>query len=228
MTCHVGRRWNRTTRCPGVVPLICVLSCSSAHLEEDETDVVVTIKDHDRDYTLLRTYYLPHKVVDLCESGAGGAGGMAGTESIENCKPADHSLDDTILAELRSNLDALGYREIEDPEEEEPDVAFFVGLVAQDHWFLETAPAYCYDYYYYYWGCWYPSYSYAYNLPTSTIVIDMADVSAVREDEFDSAWTALLQGLQRTTRPETSKNRVKDAMARAFSQSPYLESGGER
>jgi hypothetical protein len=91
---------------------------------------------------------------------------------------------------------------------------------------MATAPSYCYGYYWYYAGCWYPSYSYLYNLPTATIVVDMADVANSSGGKLSSVWTALLRGLYETAGTGSGEDRVNDAMTQAFNQSPYLAEGG--
>lgn len=213
---------------------LAMLSCSNDYLTTAEADVVVTFGGQDRDYSGYKTYAVPDKVTDLCSAanesgekgaaGLGGAGGRPGFDA-DNCTDADHRLDDDLLAALRENMDALGYQEV-DPEDEEPDVAFFVGVVAQDNWYLATSPGYC-DVYYYYYSCWYPSYTYAYNLPTNTYLIDMADMSASADGDLDSVWTAILRGLYEASSEKTGKERIEDAVAQAFSQSKYLADGGD-
>lgn len=197
------------------------IGCNSQTLDIDETDVVVTFEDEERDYSNLETFSVPETVVDLCDVAMAGAGG---TE--RECKQADHSLDDTILYELRERMAVLGYREVEPADD--PDAVFFVGIVARDNWRLVSAPGYCYDWYRgSYYDCFNPGYTYAYNLPTSSILIEMA----VRDDdsgELSSAWTAVLKGLHRRSERKSGAQRVKDAMARAFRQSPYLGEGGAR
>jgi hypothetical protein len=217
--------------CLGLVPGL--TGCSRAGLEIDETDVVLTFEDEDRDYSRLTTFSMPDKVVDLCEAASegsvslGGRSGFGGGDLDPNCKKADHSLDRTILSELRRQMEAMGYREVEDPTAETPDVAFFVGIVARDNWYLSTSPGYCYDYYYWwYGGCWYPGYSYSYNLPTSTILIDMGAINEAN-GKVVGAWTAILSGLHKASGNKSGNERVQDAMKRAFEQSPYLAKGGE-
>lgn len=212
-----------------------LVSCSREYLTTAETDVTVTIGGKDgEDYSGYKTYILPDSVIDLCEAAQGddsgvgdAAGGAGGRPSIDpdNCEETNHDLDDVILSALRENMDALGYQEIDDPTDEEPDLAFFVGTIARDNWYLATAPGYCYPYYYYY-GCWYPSYSYAYNLPTQAILIDLADTAKSEGGKLHSVWTAILQGLDQKSSEQTGTQRINNAVDQAFKQSPYLAEGG--
>lgn len=212
---------------------IAFVGCSREYLTVAETDVVVTFKDEGRDYSGYRTYLMPKEIVDLCEdpdnqedvgSNLGGAGGRSG---FDNCKKADHTLDKEILAALKRNMDALGYREVVDPEKETPDVALLTGIVARDNWFVSSGSSYCYPYYYYY-GCYYPTYAYTYNLPTDTVLIDMADVAESESGDLSHAWGAILKGLHESSGEKTGKQRVNEAVDQAFKQSSYLKAGGDK
>jgi hypothetical protein len=216
----------------GLTIAFAFVGCSRKYLSVAETDVVVTFEDEGRDYSGYRTYLMPEQIVDLCEdpsneedagAGLGGAGGRPG---FDDCKEADHSLDQEVLAALRRNLGKLGYREITDPESETPDVALLAGIVARDNWYVSSGSSYCYPYYYYY-GCYHPSYAYAYNLPTNTILIDMVDVAESEDGDLSHAWGAIMKGLYATSSEKTGKQRVDDAMNQAFKQSGYLADGGD-
>lgn len=209
---------------------LALVGCTRKSLTVAEADVVVTFEGKETDHSTLKTYLLPDEIVDLCaegdEAGEGDApGGAGGRPEIASCIEADHRLDDEVLDALRDNLNALGYREIEDPSAETPDVVLLVGIVARNNWYLASG-GYCYPYYYYY-GCWYPSYTYAYNLPTNAYLIDMADTKLSSGGTLVSAWTAVLQGLQEASSEKTGPERIRDAMDQAFKQSPYLSEGGE-
>ncbi len=229
-----GSRGDRSAWALVSVALALSAACSGGGLEIEETDVVVTLKDEGRDYSELKTYVLTPSVADLCPTevefgdtgmgmNPGGAGGEAGI-TPPNCRKADHSLDEEILAALRRNLDETGYEEV-DGEEEAPDVALFVGLVAQSHWYEASGPVYC-SYDAWMWGCWYAPHTYLFNLTTNAIVIDMAVVSESEDGLLSSAWTAVIQGLYASSENKTGRERVDDAIDQAFAQSPYLKEGG--
>lgn len=208
-----------------------LVGCSRKYLTVAETDVVVTVVDKGRDYSDYRTYLMPDSIVDLCEDDeneedAGPLGGAGGRSGFTNCVDADHSLDDEILNALRRNMDDLGYREITDPDNETPDVAFLAGIVARDNWFVSSGSSYCYPYYYYY-GCYYPGYTYTYNLPTNTVLIDMVDVAESEDGELSQAWAAIIKGLDASSSEKSGPQRVNEAMDQAFKQSPYLADGGD-
>lgn len=216
-------RWLRASTLTLVATSAGLIGCSSKVLTVEETDVALTFKDEDRNYSQLRTFYVPDEVVDLCDVAMGGG---RSDEDVD-CSDADHKLDKVIISELRKNMQERGYREV-DPEEEAPDVAFYVGSVVRDNWYMVSSPGYCYGgYYWWYYGCYYPGYSYAYNLPTASILIEMAALDK-EEEKLESAWTAVLSGLYEESSDKSGSDRVADAMKRAFDQSPYLASGGER
>ena len=216
-------RWLRASVLTLVGTSAGLVSCSSKVLTVEETDVALTFEDKDRDYSKLHTFYVPNEVVDLCDAAMGGGRG----EDEADCYDANHTLDKAIVSELKKNMEALGYREV-DPDEETPDVAFYLGSVVRDNWYMVSSPGYCYPSYYYWWyyGCYYPGYSYAYNLPTASILIEMAALNE-EDEKVEAAWTAVLSGLYEKTDKSCSE-RVADAMKRAFDQSPYLARGGER
>jgi hypothetical protein len=226
----VKHKWIRWAAVGG--GLLALVGCSRKYLTVAETDVVVTVVDEDRDYSDYRTYLMPDSIVDLCEDDEnkedagppmGGAGGRSG---FTDCEEADHSLDDEVLEALRRNMDDLGYREITDPDDETPDVAFLAGIVARDTWYVSSGSSYCYPYYYYY-GCYYPGYSYTYNLPTNTYLIDMVDVAESKDGDLSQAWAAIIKGLDSASSEKSGTQRVSDAMDQAFKQSPYLADGGD-
>lgn len=208
--------------------------CTAEELSVAESDVVVTFRQEGRDYAKYRTYLLPDDVVDLCPlndgvpvgTGIGGAALGLAAEDLdpERCKAADHSLDEVLIRELRRNLDELGYEEFDATQGEEPDVAFLLGVVAQDNWFVSAAPAFCYPNWYYS-GCWYSGISYAYNLPTNSYLIEMVDVSETAEGDLSNVWTAMLQGVAEPSSELSGDARMQRAVHQAFSQSPYLGEG---
>ena len=220
-----------------------VSACTSQTLTTAETDQVLTIKVPEQDYFALRTYLLPTEVTDLCqklqEDGAGGAsglGGMGGRNFVpdEDCRDVDHKYDSVAIQAMRENLDHLGYREIlasELPDEngqggEVPDVVFLMGWVARDNWYVSYSYPYCSGYNYYYYGCWYGGRSYAYNLPTGTLLVDMAVTSGSQASEFTTAWTMAFQGLLSTSTELSTERRIERGVNQGFAQSPYLADGG--
>ncbi len=208
--------------------------CSYKSLTTAETDVVLTLQDEGRDYAKLKTYALSPDVVDLCQlasedelggdvAGAGGSGGARAVD-LENCFSVDHSFDATIIDTIASNFDELGYRRITDLTTEAPDIVVVSAIVARDNWFVGSA--WCDPFYYY--GCWYPNYSYAYNLPTGTVLVQAVDVAESQDGEWSHVWTAAVQGLYAESFELTGAQRLERALDQAFDQSAYLQTGGDQ
>ena len=102
------------------------------------------------------------------------------------------------------------------------------GWVARDHWYVEYGYPYCYYSYYYYYGCWAPSYSYVYSIPTGALLVDLAVVDESASGEFESAWTFAIRGMLSTSAEVSPSNRITRGINQAFRQSPYLSEGGEK
>ncbi len=225
----------------GAAALALGLSACSGYdaLTTEETDQVLTIRVPEQDYMALRTYSLPKEVVDLCQldedgDSSIGIGGMGGGsfELPTHCKKANHKYDEVAIQSIRENMNKLGYREIEnpdlsDPAVEDPDVAFLMGWVARDNWYVSSSYPYCSSWDYYYYGCWYGSATYAYNLPTGALLVQMAVVSESAAGEFTSAWTLAFQGLASTSSAISTPRRIERGINQGFAQSSYLADGGD-
>lgn len=220
-----------------LVGLVVPAACSYEALTTAETDVVVTVRAEGRSFEGFKTYALPDQVSDLCDEleedaadgplGLGGEGGRSfGDLDLDDCIEVSHRHDDLVLETVAEQMDALGYRRIEDPEAETPDVVILAGWVAQDNYFMGSTVGWC-DPYYYYYGCWYPTYSYVYNLPTSALVLDMVVVDESSEGELASAWFFAAQGLYEQSAELSAEERITRAIEQGFAQSPYLGEGGE-
>lgn len=230
-------RWRVRAGWVALLGLVGPAACSFEELTTAETDVVVTVPGEGRSFEEFKTYALPDQVTDLCDAvdedsadgplGFGGEGGRAfGDLDLSDCKEVSHRHDDLVLDTIAEQMDALGYRRIEDPDAETPDVVILAGWVAQENYFMGTTVGWC-DPYYYYYGCWYPSYSYVYTLPTSALVLDMIVVDESSEGELASAWFFAAQGLYEQSSELSTEERITRAIETGFAQSPYLGEGGE-
>ena len=216
-----------------VVPLFALLlvlgatSCNYNELSVEETDTVLTIEDEGRDYTESRTYALTDKVVDLCELAGedgylSGIGGDGGGVNLGECFDVSHALDDDILDAIEQNMKDRGFKKVASINDD-PDLAIVVGIVARYNWYYAPGYYWCDPYYYY--SCWYPPVNYVYNLPTSSILINMIDANKSNTSKVKSAWFAALSGLYATSSDVSGARRVERAVDKAFKQSPYLEAG---
>ena len=203
--------------------------CSYEALTPAETDVVLTIKDSDRDYGRYVTYALSDGIVDLCgvlPSGQdklpsfGGAGGRTGLTDEEDCLDVPHQYDAAIIAALVKNMDKAGYQRVASLDDN-PDLVVLLGVIARNNWQYQPAYPWCDPYYSY--NCWYPVGGYVYNLPTGAVVINVIDRNASATDALESIWFASIQGLYATSSELTTEERIDKGVDTAFAQSPYLK-----
>ncbi len=225
-----------------VLPLTFVLlevGCAPQVVTVEETDVIATVIDPERDFGELRTYAVAGRVVELCHeasfipaSGPGGAGnaeteerqeGMGGAQSSDSgdCLDVDHGHDDAILTALDGQMNELGYERV-DATEQTPDVILVAGIVAQDALYLWRNFLWC-GAHFLYQGCWAPTYEHPFRLTEGTVMVDMIVTAESAGGELTSAWTGVLSGLLSRS-PDSEE--IGSAMAQAFEQSPRLAEGG--
>lgn len=207
-------------------------ACYPEPLTTGEMDVVVTVKDPDRNYSKLKTYALPDQVFDLCEIaqeiGEGGAAGFSNDDDDRDddaCEDVNHRFDDDVLETIADNLEDLGFVPALNPED--ADVVVLPGVTAQDNWYVYYP--YC-DYYYgYYWYpyCWYyPWAATAVNYPVGSLVLYMLAPSEADEvaRRMPIAWVGVVRGLLSSS-SDSNAERVQAGIDQAFAQSRYLGEG---
>jgi hypothetical protein len=203
-------------------------ACAPQPFAPEEIDVIATRQAEGADFGDLRTFSMPSYVVDLCEEltdippgGLGGAGGAGPLDDLETCEAPDHSLDDLVLEEVRAQLEALGYEEVE--ADADPDIAVLIGLVAQADLRVWDGVPWCYAHSLFP-GCWQPTYEYQYRLPYGTLLMDFVLPAESQSDsELVSVFTTVLAGV---AIPEADDERMISAIQTAFEQAPYLADGG--
>jgi len=203
-------------------------ACYPEPLTTAETDVVVTVRDSDRDYSKLKTYALPEEVFDLCEIaeglGEGGAAGFNNTDAgdqTSECKEVSHRYDDEVLDNIADNLEELGFVRAANPDE--ADVQLIPGIAAQDNWYVYYP--YC-DYWYSYYCWYYPWPTTAVNYEIGTFVMYMLaskDADAVTQ-RVPVAWVGVLRGMLSSS-TDANFERVESGIDQAFAQSGYLGEG---
>jgi hypothetical protein len=201
-------------------------ACYPEPLTTAETDVVVTVRDSDRDYSRLTTYALPDEVFDLCEIaqslGEGGAAGLSGDGGdVSDCKDVSHRYDDEVLANIADNLEQLGF--VRAANQDAADVVVLPGITAQDNWYVYYP--YC-DYWYSYYCWYYPWATTAVNYPIGSLVVYMlaskdADDVTLR---VPVAWLGVVRGILSSS-SDANAERVEDGIDQAFAQSGYLGEG---
>lgn len=194
------------------VALALVAGCYPGDVEDlSRSDIVATVHDEEADFQSLRTYAVADTVVDMAAE--------PGTPST-----LDDDLYDQILESARSNMEALGYVEAQDPSAENPpDVVVTCSYATVDYtiWYYDP---WCDWYGWYGYGCggwgWYPGYD-TVNFTAGTLVLNMFDLKH-RDPESETVpmiWSAIGSGLLDGT---TSTARIREVIDRSFDQSTYL------
>jgi len=143
--------------------------------------------------------------------------------------------DQLILDTIDSNLQAVGYEKVDDPEADVPDLYVFVNATTSTHtatnmpwgpiwgWY-PGLPSWGYD-----WNFYFPYYGGGgvYKFATGSILIYMVDAREVDPDkgQIPVIWNAILNGPLSDSGLNSSGStaaRLEDAINRAFAQSPYL------
>lgn len=219
-----------------------VLGCHPASINDaSETDTVITRKADGYDYSRNRTYDIPDSVADLCNADTGQLpDGEAGARNRPDrpdagsldCNEITHAFDNVILAEIRSQLEKLGYERIHTDADNKPDVAMLVGALSSNNWVAYTY--YPWSYYYYWWpyypgwGNYYPYYpvTSVVNYPTGTLTMDLVSIKDADPEGMRTPviWTGSVAGLLAQGDVD-SATRVKQTIDQAFAQSAYLKVG---
>jgi hypothetical protein len=206
---------------PGVVLISALYLLSGCYPKGPEyySDLDLTATDFDASYSFANQKYY----------------WMADTvEYITNIK--DGELDDgdvaRLLDEIEMNFAARNYKKIKGSEPENLDSAEFVitvSVIAADNTVVGWVPGYpCY------WGCWggyYPPYwgsYYSYSYTTGSVIMNWFDpqedpVPSDTEELQPIHWVATFNGLLSNSEKD-NKDRVKESINQAFTQSPYIKS----
>ena len=179
----------------------------------DQTDMVLTVPEPDRDFEPLSTYALWPEVIDL-------------TEHVEDPIDVDHArVDPVLLDAVERNMNRLGFAKVADAKADEPDVVAIIGVVAQENWYL-----YSYYYWYHGWYWYYPGYYppvYAVSYPTGSVIVMLVKPDeAVKDDAGElNAPVIWVAGVWGSLSDNESYNldRISDGIDQAFDQSPYLD-----
>ncbi|MBU2651827.1 MAG: DUF4136 domain-containing protein [Bacteroidetes bacterium] len=170
----------------------------------DDMDVVYTNYDDEFNFASQGTYVIPDKIVKI-------TGTLDQGEDPEFVKEPYNT---QMLDRIESNLAALGWTKVDDPET--ADLALFPAV------WINTNVYYYYDYwcwyYYYYcgWGYYYPAVT---SYTTGTFV--MAFVAAGEEyvDPY-TVWVGIANGVLSGA---YDYGRISKSIDQAFKQSPYLK-----
>lgn len=180
----------------------------------EDFDDVLTVRQPGRVFTDMNTYALLDMVVDL---------GVF----FEDSFAVDHSFDGLVLDTVVSNMNNLGWTNIEripqGERNDDADVVIVVGAVATNNWTMSGFyPWYGYDPY----NVLYPPVIVPVNYPVGSIIITMVKPDEEEEDEqgdkvFPVVWAGAISGLLESSRGDTAI-RIENLITQAFDQSPYL------
>ena len=194
--------------------LLVVLLCWGCEPEPDNLKlldqlVVSTNFDTAADFGTYATYALPTDTIGFVSNNS--------RDTILTAGKSDYPR--PVLAEVKSNLDALGYTRV--ARNSNPDIGINVYVVNDLNLFQQVVyPSYYYPYYYGYSSFYYYPYvnTYAYN--TGALVVEIVDLKNVTPDrKVKVIWNAYMGDVY------SSVNLIGqsvDAIHQAFVQSPYL------
>jgi len=223
-----------------VTAAACMLACHPTGIDDaSETDTVITRKAKDYNYAQNRTYDMADTIADLCGldpenlPDGGGAAGERSTDRNLDCNPINHNFDAQILAKIRQDFEALGYRPVDKDAGETADVALLVGAISSNNWVAYTYyPWWYYPYYppYYGWGIYYPYYpaTSVVNYPTGSLMMELVSLKERDEEAMrtPSIWSGTITGLLAQGDSSTVE-RIDSTIDQAFAQSSYLKVGAQ-
>ena len=204
---------NGSTRPTMLGALFLLGACRPVYYYEyyDETDMILTVPEPDRDFTPLATYGLWEEVFDL-------------SDETKDPIDIDHGrVDPALLDAVERNMNALGFEKVGDPKTDNPDVVAIIGVVAQENWFLYSY-YYWYDYWYWYYPGYYPVYAVSYPSGSAIIMLVKPDEATKDDNGIAQAPVIWVAGVWGALSDSSNSNiaRVVDGIDQAFDQSPYL------
>src|SRR5579864_3647964 len=200
---------------------IIIIAMSAGCYKSPNTDqlssglVVLTNYDSGIQFNGYKTFVLPPYV------------GLISNSSSDTILDPQHG--DTILNEIKTNLENRGYTEV--PNDHEADIG--VGVTALKEVTLVTGwyPGSWWGYpgwggcYWYYcgWYPWYPPYYPTYVYQTGSLVVELVDLKNVDKpgDKLDVIWTNWNGGALGSS--ATNLQNALNAINQAFVQSPYIK-----
>ncbi|WP_288369667.1 DUF4136 domain-containing protein [uncultured Algoriphagus sp.] len=184
----------------------------------DELDIVYTNHNQEFDFSSQETYSLPDRVIKITSELVEGEPGY----EPEFLDPVYST---TIINSLRSNMNALGYREVD--KSASPDLILLPSAVQTDQLY------YYYDWWYWNWwfpgwgpgwGWYYPGYfpPQVVRVRTGSVFIQMVQPAGQSpSDKVPVQWTGIINGLLEGTKDQVA-TRITNGIDQAFSQSQYL------
>lgn len=204
-----------------IVAVFAFIGCEDRGPEYiSDYDVVYTNYDTGKQFGEVKTYQMPDTVIFLVPK--------------DDQSLLSHSYDQTLLASVKENLDALGWTQLTKQEEGVVEPDLFVTISAVTTTWVNQ---YWYDDWWDWWG-WYPGFYpgwgwgsgyypwYGYPMyyttyDTGTVFIEMLDPSknTNEEEKIGAVWVGVINGLLEGSNINA---RIQTNVDQAFKQSPYL------
>ncbi|MEP3389255.1 MAG: DUF4136 domain-containing protein [Reichenbachiella sp.] len=196
-----------------IILVIAVLALNSCYPSEEipvtDLDIVITYRNEDVTFSGYQTYAVADEVI-----------------WDEDYDDYNGEYDASLIAQIKANMNALGYVEVTDPETVMPDLVIHPEIIFTDNYLVGGGGCYygCWG-----WGCptcwWggYPPYyppSYVVSYSSGTILMHMVDPSqtGLVSGTALTVWNGGVNGLLRGSINETLLNGYVD---QAFDQSAY-------
>jgi len=189
-----------------------LMSCTpGTDISAEESDAVATLYDTNFGFGTVTSYALADSIVHFT--------GIGDPDSPR----LSRDFDDEILAEVASQLSALGWTRRTDPTL--ADVVVLVGARAR----IDTSYLSWYGYWGWYypyaptWSWYYPYPVVTYNYTVGTLAILMTDVASAdpATQTYTVRWVAAINGVMDDQQADV-RARALDGVQQAFAQSPYL------
>jgi len=186
-----------------------MLGCYPSRIESiQDFDTASTLHAPDADFTGVNTYAIDDTIREIGED----------EDSV------NHSQDALVIANIRANLDALGWTEV-DPVTTEPDIMVSVAVTTSTNtgWLVGW---WDWIYGWWGWGWYYPPVYYPYSYQTGTLMVAMLDIRNPDEvnDLVPVVWVGAANGVLRST-TSTNVTVINQLIDQAFEDSPYLAGG---
>ncbi|KPK04892.1 MAG: hypothetical protein AMS20_07940 [Gemmatimonas sp. SG8_28] len=184
-----------------------------------QLDLVATVRDPGYNFANVQTFYMPDTIVQLNE-------GEQGSIDI------DRSSDDEILAQVRDNLLALGWAELDRDDIDAgivPDLAVLNLVSASENttWWI-TYPPGCWDPYWC-WGWYWPPYVGSTTYRAGTYFVVVGDPAGIAnpgaDDDLAGVWGGVMDGVL-SSNSSSNFTRLLSGIDQMFEQSPYLSGSG--
>jgi hypothetical protein len=177
----------------------------------EEADAVYTNYDPSFNFNQTYTYSLPPGVIDIEDS-----------ENVDNPEYINAAYSNAIINDIRENLNALGWEEVD--EEENPEVIVLASGFSSNFVYYYN-PGWWGGYYPGYgpgWGWFYPEYSpgYVSGFTTGTVLIQMTEPGGINGNQVPVIWTAAINGLLQGSDANIIA-RIDSNIDQAFTQDPF-------